>query len=157
MGVDYVFGLAQNSRLIGMTRTTQSRASLEFEQKLSIVVSFLETMFKPDEKLAEFAGDLINKSIWYKSLDYKTRESWSHSRRVVFKVEYGVKGTHVHFVVTSLSTNKVPPSQLYRQKYCQRGEMENRFKEQQLELFSARTSTHTFAGNQLGLCFSSIA
>jgi hypothetical protein len=31
MGVDYVFGLAQNSRLIGMTRKTQSRVSLEFE------------------------------------------------------------------------------------------------------------------------------
>ena len=160
MGVDYVFGLAQNSCLIGMTRTTQSRASLEFEQKLPTVVSFLATMFKPDEELAEFAGDLINNSIWYKSLDYKTRESWSRSRRVVFKVEYGVKGTNVRFVLTSLSTNKVPPNQLnqlYRQKYCQRGEMENRFKEQQLELFSARTSTHTFAGNQLGLCFSSIA
>ena len=132
MGVDYIFGLVQNSRLIGMDRTTQS----------------LETMFKIDEELAEFAGELINNSIWYKSLDYKTRESWSHSRRVVFKVEYGVKGTHVHFVVTSLSTNKVPPSQLYRQKYCQREEMENRFKEQQLELFSDRTSNHTFAGNQ---------
>ena len=157
MGVDYVFGSAQNSRLIGMTRKTQSRASLEFEEKLSTVVSFLETMFKPDEELAEFAGDLINNSIWYKSLDYKTRESWSRSRRVVFKVEYGVKGTNVRFVVTSLSTKKVPPSQLYRQKYCQRGEMGNRFKEQQLELFSDRTSTHTFAGNQLGLWFSSIA
>jgi hypothetical protein len=157
MGVDYVFGLAQNSRLIGMTRTTLSRASLEFKQKLSTVVSFLETIFKPHEELAEFAGDLINNSIWYKSLDYKTRESWSRSRRVIFKVEYGVKGTNVRFVVTSLSTNKVPPSQLYRQKYCQRGEMENRFKEQQLELFSDRTSNHTFAGNQLGLWFSSIA
>ena len=142
MGVDYIFGLVQNSRLIGMDRTTQS----------------LETMFKIDEELAEFAGELINNSIWYKSLDYKTRESWSRSRRVVFKVEYGVKETNLRFVVTSLSTNKVPPSQLYRQKYChQRGEMENRFKEQQLELSSDRISTHTFAGNQLGLWFSSIA
>ena len=114
-------------------------------------------MFKRDEELAELAGDLINNSIWYKSLYYKTRESWSCSRRVVFKVEYGVKWTNVRFVVTSLSTNKVPPSQLYRQKYCQRGEMGNRLKEQQLELFSDRTSNHTFAGNQLGLWFSFIA
>jgi hypothetical protein len=44
-----------------------------------------------------------------------------------------------------------------REKYCPRGEMENRFQEQQLELFSDRTSTHTFAGNQLRLWFSSIA
>jgi hypothetical protein len=156
-GVDYVFGLAQNSRLIQMTTTTQNRASLEFEQKLSTVVSFLETVFQPDEKLSEVASDLINNSIWYKSLDYQTRESWSRSRRVVSKVEYGAKGTNTRFVVTSLTTNKVPPAQLYTQKYCKRGEMENRFKEQQLELFSDRTSTHTFAGNQLRLWFSSIA
>ncbi|WGV23788.1 IS1380 family transposase [Halotia branconii] len=156
-GLDYVFGLAQNSRLIGMTTTIQSRASLEFEQKLSTAVSFLETVFKPDEQLPRLACDLIDNSIWYKSLDYQTRESWSRSRRVVCKVEYGAKGTNIRFVVTTLATNKVPPSQLYKQKYCQRGEMENRFKEQQLELFSDRTSTHTFPGNQLRLWFSSLA
>jgi hypothetical protein len=49
------------------------------------------------------------------------------------------------------------PSEVYTKKYCPRGEMENRFKEQKLELFSDRTSTHTFAGNQLRLWFSSIA
>lgn len=156
-GVDYVFGLAQNSRLIQMTTTTQNRASLEYEQKLSTIVSFLETVFKPDEQLPSLGSDLIDNSIWYKSLDYQTRESWSRSRRVVCKVEYGAKGTNIRFIVTSLTTNKVPPGQLYRQKYCQRGKMENRFKEQQLELFSDRTSTHTFAGNQLRLWFSSIA
>lgn len=156
-GVEYVFGLARNSRLIQMATATQNRASLEFEQKLSTVTSFLETLFKPDEQISELACDLIDNSIWHKSLDYQTRESWSRSRRVVCKVEYGIKGTNIRFVVTSLTTNKVPPSQLYRQKYCQRGEMENRFKEQQLELFSDRTSTHTFAGNQLRLWFSSLA
>ena len=100
---------------------------------------------------------MINNSIWYKSLDYQTRKSWSRSRRIVCKVEYGNKGTNISFVVTSLSSKKVPPAQLYTQKYCQRGEMENRFKEQQLELFSDRISTHTFTGNQLRLWFSSLA
>jgi hypothetical protein len=140
-----------------MTTATQSKARLEFEQKLSTVVSFLETLFIPDEQLSEVASDLIDNSIWYRSLNYQTRESWSRSRRVVSKVEYGNKGTNIRFVVTSLPSNKVPPSQLYTQKYCKRGEMENRFKEQQLELFSDRTSTHTFEGNQLRLWFSSIA
>ncbi|MCC5620790.1 transposase, partial [Nostoc sp. CHAB 5715] len=140
-----------------MTTTTQNRASLEFEQKLSTVVSFLETLFIPDEELQQQASELIDNSTWYKSLDYKTRESWSRSRRVVSKVEYGAKGNNIRFIVTSLTTKKVPPAQLYTQKYCKRGEMENRFKEQQLELFSDRTSTHTFAGNQLRLWFSSIA
>lgn len=156
-GVNYVLGLAQNSRLIQMTTTTKNRASLEYEQKISTVVSFLETVFNPDEQLPEVASDLINNSIWYKSLDYQTRESWSRSRRVVCKVEYGVKGTNIRFVVTSITTKKMAPGELYTQKYCLRGEMENRFKEQQLELFSDRTSTHTFAGNQLRLWFSSIA
>ena len=156
-GVDYVFGLAQNSRLIQMTTATQSKAKKEFEQKLSPIVSFLETLFIPDEELPQLASELIDNSTWYKSLDYQTRESWSRSRRVVSKVEYGAKGTNIRFVVTSLTANKVPPSQLYTQKYCKRGEMENRFKEQQLELFSERTSTHTFIGNQLRLWFSSIA
>jgi len=155
--VDYVFGLAQNSRLMQMTTITQNRASLEFGEKLSTVVSFLETVFKLDKQLPELAGDLIDNSVWYKSLDYQTRESWSRNRRVVCKVEYGMKGTNIRFVVTSLTTKKVPPAQLYTQKYCKRGEMENRFKEQQLELFSDRTSTHTFAGNQLRLWFSSLA
>ncbi len=156
-GVDYVFGLAQNSRLIKMTTTTQNRAKFEFEQKLSTVVSFLETVFNPDEELPELAFDLIGNSIWYSSLEYKTRESWGRSRRVVSKIEYGASGTNIRFVVTSLTSNKVPPGKLYTEKYCKRGEMENRFKEQQLELFSDRTSTHTFAGNQLRLWFSSIA
>jgi len=82
-GVDYVFGMAQNSRLIKMTTATQNKAKLEFEEKLSTVVSFFETVFNPSEELPKLASDLINNSILYKSLDYKTLESWSRSRRVV--------------------------------------------------------------------------
>lgn len=63
----------------------------------------------------------------------------------------------LRFLVTSLPTRQFPPSQVYTQQYCQRGEMENRFKEQQLELFSDRTSTHTNECNQLRLWFSSLA
>ncbi len=156
-GVDYVFGLAKNSRLIKMTTATQSKAKHEFQENLSTVVSFLETLFMPDEQVPKLASELIDNSIWYRSLDYQTRESWTRSRRVVSKVEYGASGSNIRFVVTSLTSNKVPPGQLYTQKYCKRGEMENRFKEQQLELFSDRTSTHTFEGNQLRLWFSSLA
>ena len=94
---------------------------------------------------------------WYRSLWYKTLDSWSRFRRVVAKVAYGPEGCNIRFVVTSLSAGLVSPSRLYTQQYCPRGEMENRFKEQQLELFSDRTSTHTFQGNQLRLWFSSLA
>ena len=41
--------------------------------------------------------------------------------------------------------------------YCARGEMENRIKEQQLQLFADRTSTHAIGSNQLRLYFSSFA
>lgn len=140
-----------------MTTNTQNQAQQEFEQNVSTVVSFLETLFTPDVQLKEMASQLIDNSIWYRSINYQTLTSWSRTRRVVAKVEHGSNGTNVRFVVTSIPTNKIPPGELYTQKYCPRGEMENRFKEQQLELFSDRTSTHTFAGNQLRLWFSSIA
>ena len=140
-----------------MVQATVNRAKLEYSQRLQTVISFLETLFIPDEELTQQASELIDDSIWYRSLDYQTQYSWSCKRRVVSKVEYSATGTNIRFVVTSLATNKVPPGQLYTQKYCKRGEMENRFKEQQLELFSDRTSTHTFAGNQLRLWFSSVA
>jgi hypothetical protein len=60
-------------------------------------------------------------------------------------------------VVTSLPASKITPSLLYTDKYCPRGEMENRIKEQQLDLFAERTSTQTFDSNQLRLWLSSMA
>lgn len=156
-GVDYVFGLAKNNRLTKMTLQTQSKAQQEYLQKLEPVVSCFETLFEPDLELENIAHNLVSPSTWYRSLDYQTEKSWSRHRRVVSKVEYGANGLSTRFVVTSLATDKVPPGELYTQKYCPRGEMENRFKEQQLDLFSDRTSTHTFEGNQLRLWFSSVA
>ena len=47
--------------------------------------------------------------------------------------------------------------ELYEGFYCARGEMENRIKEQQMDLFADRTSTHWMASNQLRLWFSVIA
>lgn len=45
----------------------------------------------------------------------------------------------------------------YDRVYCARGEMENRIKECQLDLFADRTSTATMAANQLRLWFPSSA
>lgn len=156
-GIDYVFGLAQNRRLLQLSQSTQYRASQEYSQRFQTVVSFFETLLTPSDELKKQATTLVENSVWYCSLDYKTLESWSRNRRVVSKIEYSSEGVNTRFVVTSLSTKKVPPGRLYTQKYCPRGEMENRFKEQKLDLNSDRTSTHTFAGNQLRLWFSAIA
>ena len=146
--VDYVFGLSQNSRLMKMTLNTQQKARDCYEQNKQTVVSFLEQLFHPEEDLNNETENLLKPSILYRSLNYQTLESWSRFRRVVSKVEYSPTGVNVRFVVTSLPTDKVPPGELYTLKYCPRGEMENRFKEQQLELFSdaprglARSGSH---------------
>ena len=46
---------------------------------------------------------------------------------------------------------------LYEQLYCARGDMENRIKEQQLDMFADRTSAHRMKVNQLRLWLSSMA
>ncbi|MEQ8387050.1 MAG: IS1380 family transposase [Coleofasciculus sp. A1-SPW-01] len=156
VGVDYVFGLSKNNRLMQMTMETQKKARASYEHHKQRVESFLETLFNPETKFPE-VENLVSPYVLYRSINYQTQKSWSRPRRVVAKVESNHTDVKVRFVVTSISTKKVPPGELYRQKYCPRGEMENRFKEQQLELFSDRTSTHSFEGNQLRLWFSSVA
>lgn len=46
---------------------------------------------------------------------------------------------------------------LYEQFYCARGDMENRIKEQQLDMFADRTSTAHMKSNQLRLWLSTFA
>ena len=93
----------------------------------------------------------------FRDFPYRTRQSWSRSRRVVGKAEYLWKGENPRFVVTSLPPRKASARRLYEQLYCARGEMENRIKEQQLDLFADRTSAHTMRANQLRLYFSLFA
>lgn len=156
-GIDYVFGLAPNNRLIQLSKSIKYRASQEYAAKINPIVQFFETLFPPSPDLKNDAAAFIDNSIWYCSLDYQTLDSWSRNRRVVAKVEYSYEEVDTRFVVTSLPVNKIPPGRLYTQKYCPRGNMENCLKEQKLGLKSDRTSTHTFAGNQLRLWLASIA
>lgn len=73
------------------------------------------------------------------------------------KLTYDGNGARRHVVVTSFSSEKLSPKTLHTDYYCPRGEMENRIKEHQLDLFSDRTSTHEFESNQLRLWWSSFA
>ena len=120
------------------------------------VIPSLDSTISPDEQ-PESVGQLVPEATWYRSLCYKTQQSWSCARRVVTKVCYGSEGLQIRHVATSLPAAKVSPSQVYKDKYCPRGEMENRLKEQQLDLFADRTSTQTFESNQLRLWLSSMA
>jgi hypothetical protein len=130
--VDYVFGMARNKRLEPMIaeELAQARAAFEETGKAARV---------------------------FKELAYRTKASWSRSRRVVAKAEHLEKGANPRFVVTSLAADKIGGRELYEDVYCQRGEMENRIKECQLDLYADRTSTATLRANQLRLWFASMA
>ena len=93
----------------------------------------------------------------FKDFRYQTRKSWSRERRVVGKAEHLAKGENPRFIVTSLTPEEHAAQHLYEQMYCARGDMENRIKEQQLDLFADRTSTAWMHANQLRLYFSSFA
>ncbi len=131
-GVDYVLGLAQNTRLKAMIAAEQDQARVEFE--------------RTKEPARVFAD-----------LQYRTLNSWSRERRVVAKAEHLAKGANPRFVVTSLTPESRAAKPLYEEDYCGRGEMENRIKEQQLHLFADRTSAATMRANQVRLYCSSIA
>ena len=93
----------------------------------------------------------------FKDFRYRTRHSWTSERRVVGKAEFLEKGANPRFVVTSLSPERLGARALYEDFYCARGDMENRIKEQQLDLFADRTSAATMRANQLRLYLSSAA
>lgn len=81
-------------------------------------------------------------------------KTWDRQRRVIVKAEHLPKGPNTRFVVTNLDRN---PKDIYDGLYIQRGEMENRIKEQQLGLFADRTSCHKFIANQFRLLLASAA
>jgi hypothetical protein len=154
--VDYVIAMATNNQLKLRALDTIEKAKKDYEQRLEPVVELMESLFAKNEELEEVPS-LVPNSTWFRSLCYRTEKSWSCQRRVVTKVCYGSEGLKIRHVVTSLPASKIPPSKLYTDKYCPRGEMENRLKEQQLDLFADRTSAQTFASNQLRLWLSSMA
>jgi hypothetical protein len=130
-GVDYVFGFARNERLRRKIDRAMQEAKKEHQRTSKAARVFTEFC-------------------------YRTRKSWSRSRRVVAKAEQIADKENPRYVVTSLAAGAWPAQALYERLYCARGEMENRIKEQ-LSLFSDRLSTETMRANQLRLYFSSLA
>jgi hypothetical protein len=91
---------------------------------------------------------------------YQTRTSWSRERRVIGKAEIMLEGENPRFVVTNLPAQgfkedqdqtRLRPARLYEELYCARGEMENKLKQQVLDLHGDRMSTHYEASNQFRL------
>ena len=94
---------------------------------------------------------------YFKDFRWTTLRSWSRQRRVVAKAEFTKDEANPRFVVTSLSRTECKAKYLYEKLYCARGDMENRIKECQLDLYADRTSTATMRANQLRLWFASMA
>ncbi len=156
--VEFVTAHSSNARLRDLTWHLEQRAKAAYEAQRQAVATSLEPLLGQSRtELASELDRLVPPQVWYQSLSYRTLDSWSRERRVVCKLTYDGNGPRRHFVVTSFSTDQVHPAHLHRDYYCPRGEMENRIKEHQLDLFSDRTSTHELESNQLRLWFSSFA
>jgi hypothetical protein len=130
--VDYLFGLARNDRL-----------AAEIAEQMAEATEESRRTGKPARRFKDF--------MW------STLKSWSCRRRVVGKAEYTPGKENPRFVVTSLKAEETSARHLYEKIYCARGEMENRIKECQADLFADRTSTATMRANQLRLWFASMA
>ena len=130
--VDYLFGLARNARLAG-----------EIEAEMGAARAEAEATGRPARRFRDFR--------------WSTRDSWSRRRRVIGKAEWTGGEANPRFVVTSLKAKAAEARHLYEAIYCARGEIENRIKECQLDLFADRTSTATMRANQLRLWLASAA
>ena len=126
--IDYIIGYAKNSRLL-----EQSSELIEESKK-----QFKET----GEKQRLFG-----------QYEYQA-STWEAPRKLIMKAEHTAKGANNRYIVTTLEGS---PQELYDQMYCQRGDMENRIKEQQLGLFADRTSCHKWWANQWRLLLSTFA
>ena len=91
----------------------------------------------------------------FKSFEWDTRGgTWSRKRRVVAKAEWTGGEANPRFIVTSLDDDVIEAFRLYEQVYCKRGDMENRIKETQADMFGDRTPASTMRANQLRLWLS---
>lgn len=134
--VGFVFGLARNKRL-----------AAKIEAEMAEAAAAMRESGAAERRFAEFS--------------WRTLKGWSRERRVVAKAEAlpptGTPKANPRFVVTSLTAEDWEARALYEELYCARGDMENRIKDQQLDLFADRVSAATMRANQLRLWFAGFA
>ncbi|MFM7516200.1 MAG: IS1380 family transposase [Pirellula sp.] len=130
--VDFILGLAKNKRLLKIIGGELHQAKC-------------------------VATDTGKAARVFKDFNYSTQKSWARERRVIGKAEHLPQGPNPRFVVTSLTAEECAAQELYEVRYCDRGNAENRIKEQQLFLFADRTSCGTMRANQIRLMLSTIA
>jgi len=135
--VFYVFGLPGNAVLKRICRGVMrsAKALMEYNRNKGST------------------GERLFKELRYRARDWKP----DRKRRVVCKAECTLEGENPRFVITNLPAKGYPMQELYEQTYCARGDMENRIKEQFLDLKAGRISTHYVRSNQLRMAFSAVA
>ncbi len=126
--VNYIVGIARNNRLL-----TQSARWREIAESLYGLTGKKQRVFA--------------------SFIYRAG-SWDKTRRVIVKAEHSVYGANPRWVVTNLSQTD---QYLYDKLYCARGDMENRIKDQQLDLFAGRVSCQRWWPNQFRQLLSGLA
>lgn len=131
--VDYLVGIARNARLESLVAPMWRHVEKRHQQR----------------KRHGEAGS----TRWFWRYRYQAG-SWNKSRWVIAKMEVTDKGRNPRFVVTTLPGND---AQLYCNEYCARGDMENRIKDQQLDLFANRTPSKHWWSNQWRLMLSMLA
>lgn len=132
LDISYVVGMARNDRLLDQITWESVEASRMFQETKQ--ASRVFTRFQ-----------------------YQTQNSWSCERSIVAKAEHLPRGANPRFIVTNIPTDSWDDKSLYEDLYCGRGDMENRIKDQLLDLFAERTSSWWMSSNQLRLWFSSFA
>lgn len=123
--VGYIVGIGKNNRLLKLSATLRTEASVLCEQTESKQRLFGEFQY--------------------------AAKSWKYKKRIIVKAEYTLLGANPRFIVTNLEGD---PQELYEKVYCARGDMENRIKEQQLDLFADRTSCSAWWANNFRLMLS---
>ena len=118
-----------------------------------------------NKRLTKTAKQIIEKSRdIHKQTNQKVRlfghiryaaKTWSRERRIIVKAEQLKEGENIRYIVTNMEEEK--GEYLYDGIYVKRGDMENRIKEQQLDLFADRTSCTGFMANQFRLILASCA
>jgi hypothetical protein len=132
-GVEYIVGLSATKPLKKRSRRTLGTARRLFRETGETVSVYGETL-------------------------HKTKTTWPHKRRVIFKAEVvQLPGRepkdNLRFVVTNLRSS---PRYVY-EIYTDRGDAENRIKELKNDLAMDRTSCSRFLANQLRVLLTAAA
>ena len=127
--VNYIVGLPANNKLKETVETLSQQVEATYHETQQKQKQFTEFTYK--------AG------------------TWKCERRVIAKIEHNPLGANNRFIVTNLTEHEAQV--LYDEIYCARGDMENRIKEYQIDMFGSRMSCSAYAANQFRMLLSAIA